>query len=197
VEGTDTNRVFGLSPVPDNLSLVSALKPGATTTVTGVSCNTATYSLSAPLQGLPDNASLLDQSTSQITIFIPGESASSGTVIQGELLEETITTFNTPDASALQAEISLLETTTSPDGSTITVGISIYNYGQTAITLSTSDVSLTPEAASPLAPVRVEPPLPIEIEAGTTETIYFTFPRPASQTAVLKVLNVEFDLEGF
>jgi hypothetical protein len=197
VEGTDTNRVFGLSPVPDNLSLVSSLKPEAAATVTGVSCNTVTYSLSAPLQGLPDNASLLDQSTSQITIFIPADAASSGTVIRGELQEETITALNTPDVSALQAEISLLDTTTSPDGSTLTVGISIYNYGQTAATLSTSDVSLTPDAASPLAPVRVEPPLPIEIGPGTTKTIYLTFLRPSTTTATLKVFTVEYELEGY
>jgi len=197
VEGTQINLVFGLSPVIDNLSLVSALKPEAAATVTWASCNTVTYSLSAPLQGLPDNASLLDQSTSQITIFIPGETASSGTVIQGELLEETITAFNTPDASALQAEISLLETATSPDGSTLTVGISIYNYGQRAITLSTSDVSLTSETASPLAPVRVEPLLPIEIEPGTTETVYFMFPRPSATNATLKIFTVEYELEGY
>jgi hypothetical protein len=197
VEGTQTNLVFGLSPALENLSLVSALKPEAAATVTWANCNTATYSLSAPLQGLPDNASLLDQSTSQITIFIPGETPSSGTVIRGELLEETITAFDTPDASALQAEISLLETETSPDGSTLTVGISIYNYGQIAITLSTGDVSLTPEAASPLAPVRVEPPLPIEIGPGITETVFFTFPRPSTTIATFKILTVEFVLEGY
>jgi hypothetical protein len=197
VEGTQSNLVFGLSPVPDNLSLVSALKPEAAATVTWANCNTATYSLSAAVQGLPEDASLLDQSSSQITIFIPADAVSSGTVIQGELLEETITTFNTPDISALQAEISLMETTTSPDGSTLTVGISIYNYGQTAATLSASDVSLTPEAASPLAPVRVEPPLPIEIGPGTTKTIYVTFPRPSTTIATFKILTVEFILEGY
>jgi hypothetical protein len=197
VEGTQTNLVFGLSPAPDNLSLASALKPGVTATVTWANCNTATYSLYAPLQGLPEDASLLDQSTSQITIFIPEETLSSGTVIRGELLEETITAFDTPDASALQAEISLMETTTSPDGSTLTVGISIYNYGQTAATLSASDVSLTPEAAFPLAPVRVEPLLPIEIEPGTTETIYLTFPRPSATIATFKIFTVEYKLEGY
>ena len=197
VEGTQTNLVFGLSPVPENLSLVSSLKPEAAATVTWANCNTATYSLSAALQGLPEDASLLDQSSSQITIFIPADALSSGTVIQGELLEETITAFDTPDASALQTEISLLETATSPDGSTLTVGVSIYNYGQRAITLSTGDVSLTPEAASPLAPVRVEPPLPIEIEAGTTKTIYLTFLRPSTTTATLKVFTVEYELEGY
>jgi hypothetical protein len=197
VERTGTNLVFGLSPVPDNLSLVSSLKPGVTTTVTWGNCNTTTYSLSAAVQGLPEDASLLDQSTSQITIFIPGETASSGTVIRGELLEETITAFNTPDASALQAEISLLETATSLDGTTLTVGISIYNYGQAAITLSASDVSLTPEAASPLAPVRVEPPLPIEIEPGTTKTVYFTFSRSSTTTATLKIFTIEYELEGY
>ncbi|HBG74852.1 MAG: hypothetical protein A2X25_07875 [Chloroflexi bacterium GWB2_49_20] len=52
----------------------------------------------------------------------------------------------------------LLVTTTSPDGSKLQVGISVYNYGQIAGTLSDSDVSLTPEGGSPVAPVLAEPP---------------------------------------
>jgi hypothetical protein len=102
-----------------------------------------------------------------------------------------------PDASALQVEISLLDTTTSADGSTIRVGISIYNYGQIAGTLSTSDVSLTPEAGSPLAPVLAEPDLSLEIAPGTTQTIYLSFPRPSTATATLKILSVEYELEGY
>lgn len=197
VEGTTTNLVFGLSPLPDNLTLFSTLKSGDTATVTWANCNTATYNLSAPQSDVPETSTLLDQSTSQITIFVPGEIASGGTMVQGELQEETITTFNTPDASALQAEISLLETTTSTDGSTITVSVSIYNFGGTAFTLSASDVSLTPENASPVAPLNSEPALPKEIEPGTTEAISFTFSRPSSTSATLKIFSVEYELEGY
>ncbi len=197
VDGTDTNLVFGLSAVPDNLSLVSSLNPAATAAVTWANCNTASYNLSAPLQGLPDNTSLLDQSISQITIFIPGKTASSGMVVHGMLQGETITTFATPDYSSLQAEISLLDTATSSDGTTITVGVSINNTGQKAITVNASDVSLTPANSAAVALLKSDPGLPKEIAPGGTETIYFTFSRPGTPTATLKVLGVEYDLEGY
>jgi hypothetical protein len=197
VEGTDTNLVFGLSAVPDNLTQASSLKPGATAKVTWANCNSETYTLASPAQGLPDNATLLDQSTSQITIFIPGGTTSRGIAILGELQEETITHFNTPDASALLAEISLLGITTAPDGGTITVGISVYNYGQTSITLATSDVSLTSGNGSAMAPLNSEPALPKGIAPGATETFNFTFTHPGAQGATLKVVSVEYELEGY
>ena len=36
-----------------------------------------------------------------------------------------------------------------------------------------------------------------EIAPGVTETIYFTFPRPSSPTATLKIFTVEYDIEGY
>jgi hypothetical protein len=42
-----------------------------------------------------------------------------------------------------------------------------------------------------------EPRLPKEIEAGSTETIYLTFPRPASPTASLKIFTIEYDIDGY
>jgi hypothetical protein len=90
-----------------------------------------------------------------------------------------------------------LETTTSADGTTIKVSVSIQNYGAAAFTLSTSDVSLTQQDGTSLNMVSSEPPLPKEIAPGATETIYFTFPRPASPTATLKIFTVEYDIEGY
>jgi hypothetical protein len=197
IKGTNTNYVFGLGPTDNNLSLESSLKTGDQATVTWDNCNSTKFSLTSPQAGVPDNATLLDQSVSGITIFVqPGPSVS-GFVAKGELTKETITTFNTPDKAEIQAEVSLLETTTSSDGETIRVGISILNNGQAPITLSANNVSLTPDGATALMPDKSEPALPKEIKTGATEAFYFTFARPNTQIATIKVFSAEYELEGY
>lgn len=195
VEETNTNQVFALSPTENNLALKSSLKSGDAAIVTWENCNSTTYKLSDVQAGLPDTSALLDQTSSQITIFVRENSTATGFVVKGELAEETISVFNTPDTSELQAEISLLEASTSEDGQTIEIEISILNYGESSFTLSSSDVSLTPENAAPLTPINTKPPLPHEIKPTETVTFLLTFPHPASQSATLKVLTVEYEVE--
>jgi hypothetical protein len=199
VEGTDNNYVFVLSPTPDNLSIMSTITAGSTAKVTWKNCNSTTYTLSASQPGSFNGSALPDQSVDGITVFFQTDATGAGFVFNGELTEEQISTINTPasGASDIQAEIGLLETTTSADGTTISIGVSIYNWGQSAFTLSTSDVSLTQQDGASLNMVSSEPALPKEIAAGTTETIHFTFPRPASPTATLKIFTVEYDIEGY
>jgi len=197
VEGTDTNYVFGLSPSANNLALETSIKSGDQATITLGNCNSTKYSLSVPQQGVPNNSTLLDQSVSEITVFVQPDSSTAGFVVTGELLGETITSFNTPDTSQIQAEVSLLETTTSADGKTIRVGISVLNSGGSPITLSANDVSLTPENAAAIALEISEPALPKEIKTGATETFHFTFARPNTPTATIKVFSAEYELDGY
>lgn len=193
VNQTETNQVFALSPTSENLALQN--KNPEKAIVTWENCNSSTYTLSAPQTGLPDMNTLLDQSFSGITIFV--QNSNDGFVIHGEFMGEEIQAFDTPDPSSIQAEISLLETTTSTDGKTIRVEVSILNSGQSPITLSTSDISLTPENATALALETSEPALPKEIKVGATETIYLTFIRPATPTATLKIFSAEYELDGY
>jgi hypothetical protein len=199
VNGTNKNYVFVFSPTQDNISFMSTVTAGITAKATWKNCNSTTYTLSASQPGAFSSAALPDQSVDGITVFFPSDASGAGSVFTGELTEEQISTFNTPavGTSDIQAEISLLETTTSADGTTIKVSVSIQNYGAAAFTLSTSDVSLTQQDGTSLNMVSSEPPLPKEIAPGATETIYFTFPRPASPTATLKIFTVEYDIEGY
>jgi hypothetical protein len=199
VEGTNTNYVFVLSPTPENLAIMQTITVGSTAKATWKNCNSTTYTLSAPQQGSFNGSALPDQSAAGITIFFQTDTSGAGFVFKGELAEELISTFNTPavGASDIQAEISLLEITTSADGTTVQIGISIQNYGGEAFTLSASDVSLTQPDGTPLVIVSSEPALPKEIAAGAIETIYLTFPRPASPTATLKIFTIEYDIEGY
>jgi hypothetical protein len=43
----------------------------------------------------------------------------------------------------------------------------------------------------------IKPRLPEEIKPGEIKTFDFTFRRPASQTATLKIFTVEYDIEGY
>jgi len=196
VDNTETNYVFALSPTENNLAFQNSLQADESASITWENCNTVTFKLSAPQADMPDHSILMDQSTSGITIFVQQEAAK-GFVIKGELADETIKTFNTPDASQVQAEISLLETTTSEDGQTIRIEISILNYGEVSFILTSNDISLTPENASALTVTGAEPSLPHEIKPGETSTIYLTFSRPSSQTATLKILAAEYEIEGY
>ncbi len=198
VQGTDTNSVFVLSPTPANLTVMSTVSVGSTAKVTLKNCNASTYNLLAGQAGSLDIPALSsDQSTQGITIFFQTDISGAGFVYKGELTEQQLSTINTPAAAGVQAEISLLETTASQDGGTIRIGVSVNNYGQAAFTISPSDVSLTPNNGAPLIIVSGEPSLPKEVARGATETLYFTFLRPTSPTATLKIFAVEYDIEGY
>jgi len=183
VEDTTSNYVFFIN---DDLTLM-----GGAAKITWADCNSTAYVLYEPEPGVPDNATLLDQSTSRITIVVQNSK-----VITGSLIGEEINVFNTPDPAEILAEVSLLETTTSAGKATITVSVSIANQGPAALTVRAYDVALLVNNA-PRVLTSSEPTLPKEIAAGATETFAFTFARPNTPTATLKVFSVEYDLEGY
>jgi hypothetical protein len=202
IEGTDPNYVLVISPAQDNMLGLAELKEGDQATITWANCNSTVYALAAPMQAAQDDSALIDQldpTAPGISIIVQSSPPNAGMLVKGDPVEEQFLSIPMPQRgnSEIQAEISLLETSTSPDGSTIQVGVSIMNYGQAAFTLSESDVSLTPENSASQAPFSAEPALPRKIKPGASETIYFTFPRPASTTAVFKVFSAEYVLEGY
>jgi hypothetical protein len=146
---------------------------------------------------VPPTSRLLDQSTSGITIFLPAGPSTDGLLIQGELQEEKIVTFNTPNPEDIQAEVSLLEVKPEPGGKAIRISISIQNTGPSAFTLASSDLALVGENGKSLALTNSGPALPKEIKPGGTETFDFVFPRPASATATLKIIGIEYLIEGY
>jgi len=193
IQGTESNPVFALSPAAENLALQNS--QGEQVIFTRENCNATSYTLAAAQAGLPDMPTLLDQSASGITIFVQA-SDGGGFVMRGELTGEEIKEFESPDVTAVQAEISLLETTTSADQTTIQVKVSILNTGKIPLTLTAKDVALLVDSAI-TAPQRSEPVLPREVATGATETFTFTFARPTTTTAILKILSIEYDLEGY
>lgn len=197
VEETSTNYVFVLSPTEENIALISTLTPGTAATATWSNCDSTTYSLSAPQQSSLSVSTVPDQSAQGLTVFFETDPSGAGFIFTGELTGQEITTFNTPSANEVQAEIGLLETTASADGQTVTVVVSIQNYGASAITLTAGDVALTQPDGAALALESSQPRLPEKINAGDTKTIELIFPRPASPTAILRIFTIEYDLEDY
>ena len=130
-------------------------------------------------------------------VFFETDTSGTGFAFTGELSGQEITTFNTPSADEVQAEIGLLETTASPDGKTVTVVGSIQNYGVSAITLTAGDVALTQLDGAAVALESSHPRLPEKINVGDIKTFELTFPRPTSLTATLRIFTVEYDIEGY
>jgi hypothetical protein len=197
IKDLEMNSVFALSPTQENLDLLAKLQGGEQATITWENCNTATFTLFAPVTGSPSAEVFSDQLAVGLIVYIPESLSVQGVLVQGGLTGETITSLPTPEPSEVNAEISLLETSTSDDQQTIQVVVSILNYGSKSITLTESDISLTPEGAVSLSISRSDPSLPLEIGSGVTKTLTFILPRPDTATATLKIYTVVYDLEGY
>lgn len=199
ISDLENNPIFALSPTQENLTLVSALQGGEGGTVTWENCNSATYVLSAPQPGVPGTDILLDQARIGIAIYIPESALGPGLMVHGGQLEEIFRTFETaqPGEYVIDAEVSLLEISTSKDEKTIQVTISVLNYGSVPITVTANDILINPEDVAPLSLISSEPSLPQELNPQESKTLTLIFPRPTSPTAVLKVFNIEYDLEDY
>lgn len=190
IEGTNINYVFALSPDPNNLALKNTVKNGDPATIRWADCGTDEYVVTSIDSNRPADSILFDQSAGGLTIFVQGASL----VIKGARPEVSVPEIPSPtEANAIQAEISFLGNTTSPDGKSVQITIAISNTGATAISLTSNDISLTAENATPLAPLSVEPSLPQEIKPGASATLSITFPHPAVNTAVLRILTFSVD----
>jgi hypothetical protein len=199
IQNLANNTVFALSPTQENLDLLSALQGGEQATITWQDCNTARFALLAPQYGTPDTDIFADQSMVGLVVYLPESDAFPAMWVKGGLAGETIITPPTPApyVGEVNAEISLLDSSTSKDLKTIQVVISILNYGSEPISLTTGDISLTPEDESPLQISSSDPQLPQVIGPAESREFTLIFVRPDTAVATLKIFTVEYDLEGY
>jgi hypothetical protein len=199
IQNFESNIVFALSPTQANQDLLSALQGGETATVTWQACNTASFTLFTPQAGAPDPGIFTDQTSIGLVVYLPESISFPGMWVQGVLAGETIITPPTPApyTGEVNAEISLLKTSTSDDQQTIQVVISILNYGSESLPLTENDISLTPTGLAPLQVTRVDPALPQEIKPDETKTFTLIFPRPDTSMATLKIFTVEYDIDDY
>jgi hypothetical protein len=195
VAGTNARYVFALSPTASNLALKTTLKSGDAANIRWGDCSTDEYVVNAVESGSTNDAKLFDQSTGGITVLIQPASSAEGIVITGGRPQAQATEPASPtEENAIQAELSFLETKTSPDGKTLTLSVAVKNAGDKSFTLSTNDISLTVGDAAPAPPLGVDPALPQEVKPGASETFHITFAKPAGNTAVFKLLTFSADI---
>ncbi len=198
IEGVP-DYVLALSPAAVSASLKDEISAGADAMLVQANCNSTTFRVSAPQPAPPDMAAFLAQPPAGLTIIVPGSPTTAGYVVTGELAEGLIKAFDTPQPGSGRrlAEVSLLTSAASADGTTVQVSVSIVNAGATPFELAADDVALTPDNSPPLAAVKTEPVLPHAFQPGRAETITFTFPRPSAHEATLRVMDAEFILSNF
>ena len=191
VESSATGYVFALSPAAENMVLLAGIKEGDPITITWGDCSVEIFTVQAKEIGQPELVDLL--SASGATIFTADSATGSAIVLRSGVLPVAPGESSSTEEVGIQAEISFLDTTTAVDGSTITMSIEITNTGAEPIDLTAADISLTPEGATPLAPLSVEPALPQQIQPGASLSLQITFPKPGGSTAVFRILDFSLD----
>lgn len=195
VQGTSANYVFALSPTSTNLGLKTKLKAGDPTKIVWGDCSTEEYVIKTIENGAPNMAKLLEPSAARVSVFVQSTGIAEGFVVQAGRPEPQVQATPAPtEEPAVDAELAFLETKASADGKTLTMSIAVKNTGKKAITLTTKTISLTAEGAAPIAPTSVEPVLPQELKPGASVNLRITFPKPAGNTAVFKLLDFSADI---
>lgn len=115
----------------------------------------------------------------------------------GQQVMAAVPSTSAAEASGAPVAVTLLEVSGTPGENTIHIVVAVSNGGETALMLSPNNVLLTQPDGRPLSLLRIEPRLPRKIRPGATKTFDFTFRRPASETATLKVFTVEYQIEGY
>ena len=197
VEGTNRSVIILLNPSAGNLAWLQTLKEGDTAVFISRDCAAATYSLGQLAEGVLDPAAQLNQNLSQVTLYLPSTSASPGYILVGALQAGELQRASTPDPNSQLLEISLGEIKTSPDGSRVTVQITVQNYAKNPVQFNAADTSLIPDGAAPLILQNAEPAMPLQFKPGTIQEVHLTFPRPTTPSATLRVFSVEYTIDGY
>lgn len=198
-KGAAAEYVFALSPSAQNLALAASVHAGDLVSITDAHCQATSYTLAAPEPGKSYIPARAAQPAPGMILFIQNAPKGKGFVLRGgPLIEQAIPTATTaPEGPGVQAEISLLETITPADKSKLQIRVSVYNTGSSAFNLTANDVRLTPQGGEALKPMESEPALPFKVGPGATQAFLLTFARPEAGTAVLKIFDTEYDIEGY
>ena len=97
----------------------------------------------------------------------------------------------------IEAEISMQGVTRSADGTAVEVSVGIYNYGASAFDLTAGDLAVIDPSGAGAGLQSSDPPLPQSIRPGETRAYRLVFPHSGGRLPVLRIFNVEFDLEDF
>lgn len=190
-EDTTINYVFGLSPTKDNLALDSVLKEGDPITINWADCSKDEYVLQSIATDQINEASIFDQSSGGVTIYI--QDKSTGLIIHGTRPVTQSLDTPEPTTETAQLDISILDVTQSEDNQFVTFRFLITNQGTQVVTLTDKDISLIIENGPEIFPTLVEPALPQEFKPGDIIHLEVTFPKPQANSVVLRILDITLE----
>jgi len=188
---------FAFGSTPASLELVSGIQSGDLVTITEADCSTVTFALSSPGTAAAIDPAQDAAPAGEIVLMFEDTADGASIVVHGRSLAiEPIATDAPPAAGEIEAEISLIETVPSADGSALQVRAAVRNYGSGSFVLSRDDVHLI--AGDTLsAPLKTEPALPHTFKPGTRMEFVFTFPRPSRPEPSLQIFTAEVLIEGY
>ena len=191
------NYVFALSGAAANLALKGSLKPGDPIEIEWPGCNLSNYAALAAAPYTGQDAALLDQSTSQVTVLVRAGSTADSFVLMGELTGQTLTNPATPEAGSgdIQAEIGLATRRSRPTARRSRSAFGAKRRDPQRLRSRRRMFRSRPQAARPR---RSWPPIPrCRAASGRGERDVRVHLRPAGgRPAAFKLFDVEFDVEA-
>jgi hypothetical protein len=189
VQNTETHSVFALSPTAHNLRLQDSVRVSDQAVITWGDCSTDAYEIQAVETSVPALASLLNQSTGGLTAFVEAGAPGQGVLVKAGPPGAGATPEPGGEGGA-QADVLADDPVFSADGQSVTLGVTITNWGSASIAITLGDVSLILEDDSSVAPTDTEPALPLTIQPGASATLRSSFPKPPGSSATLKILDL-------
>jgi hypothetical protein len=227
LEGTPVHYAFGLSRTPENVDLLAELQVGEPLTLLWRGCLPEEATLLAVEDHLAGEVVAYNQEAPGVTLFMQEEGAAvagqAGQAAATNVSPQQATETGAPEGQiqpsaippATEASAPTSTSVAPPPGrgeieaevgflgkqvtdSTITVEVSIYNYGANDFSVYMGDVYLIPPNQDPVLPVSADPELPYPMAARSRQTFSFSFPNPGGNGIVFQIFEVvEFDLDDF
>lgn len=145
------------------------------------------------------NANQTAQVTAGYQIPLNLNSSSLGwRVVRGDTGAQIIVTlpYEGNDTAAQNTATTLVRADVSPDLTSLILSGTLTNLGSQAVVVAVTDVSLKTQDGAEWVLQSTNPAFPWTVEPGQTVQFFLTYQLPPQGTAVFRVLNQEFLLEG-
>jgi hypothetical protein len=197
ISGSSPYHVFALEARPENLALETNAKTGDEIAIAWSDCENEVYTIRRVENNPQGINTVFDTAVAGITLLVPSGPGSAGLVMRAQHPDEQTAELPDPGQFNIKAEIGMLEASQSLLDGFILARVSIHNYGGSEFTLAAVDVSVTGEDGQLVSLQHSDPILPQILAPGETREFEFLFPGAPFPNPVLRIFNVEYNLDDF
>jgi hypothetical protein len=196
ISGSSPYHVFALEATLENLALQASIT-GDEVAIAWSDCENEVYTIRG-IENSPQGINtVFDTAVAGITLLVPIDPGSAGLVIHAQPPGEETAALPDSGQNNIQAEIGMLEASESIYDGSILTRVSIQNYGASEFTLSAADAAVSGEDGRSISPKHSDPYLPQTLAPGETREFEFVFPQAPFPNPVLRIFDVEYNLEDF